>query len=109
LSDTAKKQAVTAAKEENKQVSSDRQQSTGSLKGVQITEVRKSANRFKAAARPDNSGWFAILQFGEEQLHECHGTMVVCLHGHLHMPKHVSYDRQTLQMQATTFTIISSR
>ncbi len=52
------------AEEAKKQVSSDWPQSAGSLKGVEITEVRKSANRFKAAACPDNSRWFAILQLG---------------------------------------------
>lgn len=92
LSDTAGKQAATAAKQETRQVSSDRQQSAGSLKGIQISEIRKSADSLKAAACPDNSRGFAILQLGEEQLHECHGTMVVCLHGHLHMPKHISFD-----------------
>ncbi|KAA6427897.1 MAG: hypothetical protein FRX49_02559 [Trebouxia sp. A1-2] len=91
-SDRTGKQAATAAKQETRQVSSDRQQSAGSLKGIQISEIRKSADSLKAAACPDNSRGFAILQLGEEQLHECHGTMVVCLHGHLHMPKHISFD-----------------
>ena len=62
--ETAEKQAGTTAEEQDKWVSSCRQQSAGSLKGIQITEVRKGANRFKAAACPDNSRWFAILQLG---------------------------------------------